>query len=49
MHAFEKNIKDLDLKIPNIAIPLANYVPYKISNNIMYVSGQAPIQNGELI
>ena len=26
-----------------------NYVPYKIIGKTMYISGQAPIQNGELI
>ena len=49
MHAFEKNIKDLDLKIPNIAIPLANYVPYKIFNDNLYISGQTPSKNGKII
>ena len=33
MHTFDKNIKDLDLIIPDIAIPIANYVPYKLFNN----------------
>ena len=28
---------------------LANYVPYKLSDSIVYVSGQAPVRNGELI
>ena len=49
MHIFEKNIKDLELYIPKMAIPLANYVPYKIINNILYISGQAPIKEGSLI
>ena len=49
MHIFEKNIKDLDLKIPDMAIPLANYVPYKIFDKILYVSGQAPTKEGSII
>lgn len=49
MHTFDKNIKDLDLKIPNIAIPLANYVPYKLINNNLYISGQAPTIDGNVI
>ena len=28
--------------------PLANYVPYKVSDNVVYVSGQGPVKNGEL-
>ena len=46
---FEENIKQLGIEIPDIPTPLANYVPYKISDNIVYVSGQAPVKNGELI
>ena len=49
MHIFEKNIKDLDLIIPDMAIPIANYVPYKISDKILYVSGQAPTKEGVVI
>ena len=49
MHIFEKNIKDLDLNIPDIATPVANYVPYKIFDKILYVSGQAPSKDGSLI
>ena len=49
MHIFEKNIKDLDLNIPNMATPVANYVPYKIFDKILYVSGQAPSKDGSLI
>ena len=49
MHIFEKNIKDLDLNIPDMAIPLANYVPYKIFDKILYISGQAPIKEGSMI
>ena len=49
MHTFDKNIKHLDIKIPNIAIPIANYVPYKLINNILYISGQAPSKDGNII
>ena len=49
MHIFEKNIKDLDLNIPDMSIPLANYVPYKLFGKILYVSGQAPIKEGSII
>ena len=49
MHIFEKNIKDLDLNIPDMAMPIANYVPYNIFDKILYVSGQAPSKEGSLI
>ena len=49
MHLFEENIKNLGLNIPNLPKALANYVPYKIVGKTMYISGQAPVKNGELI
>ena len=49
MHLFDENIKNLDLKIPDLPKALANYVPYKIIGKTIYISGQAPVQNGELI
>ena len=49
MHIFEENIKKLGLVIPEPPVAVANYVPYKIMNNTMYISGQAPIQNGEIL
>jgi len=49
MHVFEKNIKELDIIIPELPVALANYIPYTIVNNIMYVSGQAPSEGGKMI
>jgi enamine deaminase RidA (YjgF/YER057c/UK114 family) len=46
MHLFEKNIKDLGLIIPEIPAAIANYVPFKIVDGLMYISGQAPIKDG---
>ena len=49
MHLFEKNIKDLGLIIPEPPSAVANYVPYKIIDNLVYVSGQAPSKNGKIV
>ena len=49
MHLFEENIKSLGLNIPELPKALANYVPYKIVGNTIYISGQAPAQNGEIV
>ena len=49
MHLFDENIKNLGLNIPDLPKALANYVPYKIIDKTIYISGQAPVQNGELI
>ena len=49
MHTFDINIKQLCLNIPDMPAPLANYVPYKVSDNILYVSGQGPVIDGNLV
>ena len=49
MHSFEENIMQLGINIPDMPAPLANYVPYKVSDNVVYVSGQGPVLNGNLI
>ena len=41
MHLFEKNIKDLGLIISEPPAAIANYVPFKVVDNLVYVSGQA--------
>ena len=49
MHTFETNIKQLGIIIPDISAPLANYVPYKVSDNILYISGQGPVSESKLL
>jgi enamine deaminase RidA (YjgF/YER057c/UK114 family) len=49
MHLFEKNIKDLELNISELPVAVANYVPYKVIDNLIYVSGQGPIKNGKVV
>ena len=49
MHIFEENIKKLDLNIPDMPTPLANYVPYKVSDSTVYVSGQGPVIDGKIL
>ena len=49
MHLFEKNIKDLGLIISEPPVAIANYVPFKVVDNLVYVSGQGPIQNGKIM
>ena len=49
MHLFEKNIKDLGFIISEPPVAVANYVPFKVIDDLIYVSGQAPIKNGKVI
>ncbi len=36
----EKKLADMGLSLPDAPAPAANYIPYVISGNIVYVSGQ---------
>ena len=49
MHIFDENIKKLGLIIPDPPMAVANYIPFKIIDNIMYISGQAPSIDGKII
>ena len=46
--AIESRLKELGIVLPQAAAPAANYVPYVISGNLLYLSGQLPIENGKL-
>ena len=38
----EEKLKALGLTLPNVPTPVANYVPFKIHGNTIYLSGQGP-------
>ena len=38
----EASLANLGVTLPAIPIPTANYVPYKFSGNMLYLSGQGP-------
>ena len=40
------NLKKLDIVLPNAPDPVGAYVAYKIINNLLYISGQLPIEPG---
>ena len=50
-----KNMNEIDKKLNSLGInlevpntPAANYIPYSIVRNLVFVSGQLPFQNGKL-
>jgi len=45
----EARLNDLGLSLPEAAAPVANYVPYTISGNLIFVSGQLPLKGGKLL
>ena len=48
--SIEENLKNLNLTIPNAPDPVGNYLAYVKSNNLIFISGQLPIDtSGKLI
>ena len=44
----EARLSELAIELPQPAAPVANYVPYTISGNLVFISGQICQWNGEL-
>jgi enamine deaminase RidA (YjgF/YER057c/UK114 family) len=42
----EARLKELGIVLPPLPKPVANYVPYRLAGNILYLSGQGPRENG---
>ena len=45
----EQRLADLGLSIPDVARPVAAYVPAVRSGSLVYTSGQLPLRAGELV
>jgi enamine deaminase RidA (YjgF/YER057c/UK114 family) len=39
----EARLKDLGIVLPELRKPVANYLPYRIAGNILYLAGQGPL------
>ncbi len=46
--AIEGRLQELGIVLPQAAAPAANYVPYVISGNLLYLSGQLPMENDKI-
>ena len=44
----EKRLAENDIQLPTPASPAANYVPWVVSGNLVFISGQLPILDGAL-
>jgi enamine deaminase RidA (YjgF/YER057c/UK114 family) len=43
----EARLKELGIELPHASAPVANYVPYTVSGNLVVVSGQVSVRNGK--
>ena len=48
MNDIDKKLKDLGITIPDAPSPAANYIPYVISGNLVFIAGQVPFENGKI-
>lgn len=44
----EERIKELGIELPQAAAPAAMYVPVKQTGNLLFVSGQIPVKEGQM-
>ncbi len=44
----DARLQELGIELPEAAAPAANYVPYVVSGNQVFVAGQITIYNGEI-
>ena len=38
----EARLKELGIVLPNVPAPVANYVPFRLAGNLLFLSGQGP-------
>ncbi|MFB2606423.1 RidA family protein, partial [Rhizobium phaseoli] len=41
-------LTEMGITLPEAAALAANYVPYVISGNLLYISGQLPLEGGKV-
>ena len=46
MSAIAKRLSELNITLPTASTPVASYVPYVITGNLVFISGQLPYENG---
>jgi len=47
MNAVEQKLSELNITLPPSVMPAANYVPYTVSGNLVFVSGTLPMKDGK--
>ena len=49
MVTYEKRIKELGIKLPEVPKPVAAYIPAKKVDNLVFCSGQGPVKEGKFV
>ncbi|WP_112320772.1 RidA family protein [Oceanibium sediminis] len=45
----DARLTELGITLPDAPMPAANYVPYVVSGDMVFISGQLPIRGGEML
>ena len=45
----EERIKSLQITLPNPPTPAGSYIPAVITGNLLFISGQIPMENGKVL
>ena len=49
MSNIDDKLKSMGIILPDAPSPAANYIPFIIKKNIIYISGQIPFWNGDIL
>ena len=49
MGQIDKRLAELGITLPEAAKPIANYVPWVRTGNLVFISGQGPIEGGKVL
>ena len=44
----DQRLKELNIELDDASVPAGSYVPYVITNNLVFISGQLPFIDGKL-
>jgi len=47
MNNIEKKLQEIGIILPPSVMPAANYVPYTVSGNLVFISGTLPMKDGK--
>ena len=48
VNIIDQKLKELSIELDEASVPAGSYVPYVVTNNLVFISGQLPFINGEL-
>ena len=49
MGLIDKRLAELGITLPEAAKPVANYVPWSRTGNLVFISGQGPLSDGKIL